>query len=116
MSSSSPKLQEWLCIFPDQEGAHKRRLEARPSHFEGVNASVSEGFITWAGAVLNEVPADSNPQNFKFYGSVLTVTGATKEEVIEKLKNDPYTKGEVWDWEKAQIFPFLCAVREPLKK
>jgi hypothetical protein len=36
---------------------------------------------------------------------VLTVTAATKEEVIEKLKNDPYTKGEVWDWEKAQIFP-----------
>jgi hypothetical protein len=36
---------------------------------------------------------------------VLTVTATTKEEVIEKLKNDPYTKGEVWDWEKAQIFP-----------
>lgn len=36
---------------------------------------------------------------------MLTVTAATKEEVIEKLKNDPYTKGDVWDWEKAQIFP-----------
>lgn len=50
MSTSSPKLQEWLCIFPDQEGAHERRLEVRPRHFEGINDLVSEGSVTWAGA------------------------------------------------------------------
>ena len=51
------------------------------------------------------MPPDSNPQNFKFWGSVMTAVGATREEVIEKLKNDPYSQADVWDWDKAQIMP-----------
>ncbi|KAI5813462.1 hypothetical protein BZA77DRAFT_346363 [Pyronema omphalodes] len=111
-SASAPPKIEWLCILPDQEGARERRLATRPRHFEGIGALVNSGFLTMGGALLNEPPKDGNPQNFDFSGSVVVATGETKEEVIEKLKQDPYTTENVWDWEKAQIIPFLCAVRQ----
>ena len=42
---------------------------------------------------------------------MLTALAATREEVIAKLKEDPYTKANVWDWEKIQVLP----VRTPTK-
>lgn len=34
----------------------------------------------------------------------------TREEVLEKLKSDVYSKSEVWDWSKVQIYPFKSAI------
>ena len=45
-----PQQREWLCIMPDKEGSHARRLEARPRHFEGVDVLTEQGFLTWGGA------------------------------------------------------------------
>jgi hypothetical protein len=69
------------------------------------------------GAALNDIPADDNDaKTYSFYGTVMTAVAASKEEVVGQLKEDPYAKAGVWDMEKAQIMPYKCAVRVPLKK
>jgi uncharacterized protein len=47
-------------------------------------------------------------------GSTLIVVAATKEEVLQRLKDDVYGQGGVWDLEKAQIWPFRSAIRSSL--
>jgi uncharacterized protein len=43
-------------------------------------------------------------------GSAMLAYAETKEEVLEKLKADIYSKEEVWDWSKVQIWPFRSAI------
>ncbi|KAH0602428.1 uncharacterized protein H6S33_008767 [Morchella sextelata] len=112
--SAAPQKIEWLCIMPDQPDALARRVEIRPKHFAGLQALIDSGFINFGGAYLNEPEQPDTPLAFR--GSVLTCLAATREEVEETLRKDPYTTGEVWDWTKAQIYPFKCAVRLPLVK
>ena len=40
-----------------------------------------------------------------FWGSTLVMKAESKEKVIETLKADPYTKADVWDWDKVSIAP-----------
>jgi uncharacterized protein len=47
-------------------------------------------------------------------GSALIVVASTKEEVIERLKNDIYSTSGVWDVDNAQIWPFKSAIRSNL--
>lgn len=42
-----------------------------------------------------------------FHGSILTCIAESKEAVIETLKKDPYTVGEVWDWNKVCLISLL---------
>lgn len=65
------------------------------------------------GAVLNSIPQGTDPSTFDFHGSTFVAVAASKEEVIEQLKNDVYVSSGVWDLDKVQIFPFLCAFRNP---
>lgn len=53
---------------------------------------------TATGATLEEVPKEGEAP--KINGSAMIAHAATREEVIEVLKNDVYAKGEVWDFEK----------------
>lgn len=39
-----------------------------------------------------------------FKGSTLVLLAATREEAVAVLKADPYTEGNVWDWERAEIY------------
>lgn len=43
-------------------------------------------------------------------GSAMVAYAETREEVLEKLKSDVYSKSEVWDWSKVQIYPFKSAI------
>lgn len=56
---------------------------------------------------LNEPAQEGKALSFK--GSILVATGVSKESVIEVLKQDVYTKNDVWDWEKVipLLFPLL---------
>ena len=64
-------------------------------------------------------------------GSIVLAEAESREEVIRILKEDIYSKSEVWDWSKVgefqaflvstrrllmslqvQIYPFLCALRK----
>ncbi|KJZ73871.1 hypothetical protein HIM_06764 [Hirsutella minnesotensis 3608] len=65
------------------------------------------------GALLKDVPVDDDPNNFEFTGSTIVCVAESKEDVLNQLRNDIYTASGVWDTEKAQIYPFKCAFRNP---
>ncbi|KAF2649504.1 hypothetical protein K491DRAFT_708088 [Lophiostoma macrostomum CBS 122681] len=109
--SASAKLPEWLVIAPDFEGALEKRLKIRGEHLGGLKKD-PESFWLWGGAMLDAPLQDGEAPKFK--GSAMLCGAKTKEEVLERLKNDVYVKGEVWDWSKVQIIPFMSAIRKPL--
>lgn len=47
-----------------------------------------------------------------FVGSVIVANG-DKEELISLLKDDPYTREGIWDWEKARVLAFRTYIRDP---
>jgi hypothetical protein len=66
------------------------------------------------GALFNETPQGDDPSKWDFMGSTLVCWAESKEEIIEELKKDIYTKSGVWDLDKVQIYPFKAAFREQL--
>ncbi|ROT41519.1 hypothetical protein SODALDRAFT_331260 [Sodiomyces alkalinus F11] len=113
-SSSVPLKYEWLVVVPDKPGVKAKRLEVRPTHFADLKPKFDAGIYKMGGALLDEVPEDeSDPSSFKFSGSTLVCIAETREEVLEHLKNDIYTKTGVWDLDNVQIWPFKCAFRAP---
>ncbi|KHN93884.1 Dimeric alpha-beta barrel [Metarhizium album ARSEF 1941] len=139
MSSSTPKVREFLVILPDKPGVREKRLQVRPTHFKNMTPHLESGdwkmggtslpfagrnpepttcpakysYSCAVGALLNDVPADDNPANFDFFGSTVVCKGESKEAVLELLKKDIYATSGVWDVEKIQIYPFICAFRNP---
>ncbi|KAL2867884.1 uncharacterized protein BJX67DRAFT_380441 [Aspergillus lucknowensis] len=101
--------KEFLCIIPDKPGAQARRLEVRPTHLENVNPLVAAGKIVLGGAMLEAHPADGEMPSFK--GSTLICVVESEEEAWNIIKNDIYTKSDVWDVDSAQVIPFKSAVR-----
>ena len=59
----------------------------------------------YAGALLDEVPEDDEPSSMKISGSTLVVVAESREEILEILKGDIYTRSGVWDMDKIQIWP-----------
>ncbi|CAZ79343.1 unnamed protein product [Tuber melanosporum] len=111
--STSPQKTEWLCILPDQvNGGLERRLKVRTEHLEGIKRNQEAGFANFGGVFLNE-PAQEG-KDLSFRGSIIVATGVSKEAVLEVLKQDVYSKNDVWDWEKAEIYPFKTAIASPL--
>ncbi|RPA97924.1 hypothetical protein L873DRAFT_1689321 [Choiromyces venosus 120613-1] len=111
--STAPEKTEWLCILPDQaNGGLERRLKVRAEHLEGVKKNQEAGFANFGGVFLNEPAQEGKDLSFK--GSIIVATGVNKEAVIEVLKQDVYSKNDVWDWEKAEIYPFKTAIASPL--
>ncbi|TKA66303.1 hypothetical protein B0A49_06944 [Cryomyces minteri] len=111
-STSGPAKHEWICILPDHEGALERRMEVRPDHLKALAPNVDSGLILFGGGYMESVPAEGEGPKIK--GSVMLAYAESKEEVVQMLKNDIYSKKDVWDWEKVQIYPFKSAVRKPL--
>lgn len=52
--------------------------------------------------MLNDVPKDDEVSSLDFYGSTLVMAAESKTQVLDMLKNDPYSKADVWDWEKVR--------------
>jgi hypothetical protein len=48
MSSTAPKLQEWLIIAPDFPNGLEKRLAVRPQHMAGLKEDPEE-FWLWGG-------------------------------------------------------------------
>jgi hypothetical protein len=53
------------------------------------------------GAILDDVPKEG--EQLKFRGSAMVASASSREEVLEILKNDIYTKSGVWDLEKVSF-------------
>ncbi|EOA92204.1 uncharacterized protein SETTUDRAFT_18851 [Exserohilum turcica Et28A] len=120
MASSSTQeqqqqpLQEWLVIIPDHKGALEKRIAARPQHVEGLKSDREDMWL-WGGAMLEEpysATESSGPPKMK--GSACLVGAATREEVIERVKQDIYVKSGVWNLEEMQIVPFRSVIRKAL--
>ncbi|PYI23992.1 hypothetical protein BO99DRAFT_398572, partial [Aspergillus violaceofuscus CBS 115571] len=112
LTTAPPKKKEWLCILPDKPNVLDLRLQVRPTHYAELKPLIEAGKMVVGGAMVDAHPEEGKLLSFK--GSMIVVTGETVEEVHELINNDIYAKSGVWDLEKAQIIPYISAVREPL--
>ncbi|KAL6714955.1 hypothetical protein ACLMJK_007215 [Lecanora helva] len=114
--SSTPTTEkqkhEWLVILPDRENVLEQRMGVRSKHFEDLGQAVREGFYKFGGATLDEPQTEGS--SLKINGSVMLAIAESREEVVERLRNDVYSKNNVWDWDKVTIYPFKSAFREPV--
>ncbi|KAL3963215.1 hypothetical protein ACCO45_000219 [Purpureocillium lilacinum] len=113
VAAAAPRKFEFLVIVPDKPGTLEKRLEVRPQHFKNMTPHVESGAWKMGGALLNSVPGDDDATKFDFMGSTLVCIAESKEAVLEQLRQDIYNTSGVWDTEKAQIYPFKCAFRNP---
>lgn len=67
--------------------------------------------LTFPPGAMLERPLKPEDKMPPAIGSAMLCQGDSKEEVLERLKADLYTIEGVWDWSKAQIYPFRTAVR-----
>ena len=95
--------QEWLVILPDNKGALETRLEQHPPHYEAAKRDAESGFFKLAGK-LHEGPMEEGEPH-RIAGSFLVVLAKTKEEVVQRMKDDLFYKHNVWNWDKMQIYP-----------
>jgi len=112
MSSSAPPQTEFIVHIPDFPGALEKRLAARPNHLSRIQPLVESGHVLFGGATLSKQPAEGEVPDMT--GSMLLVKANSEEEVRRLLETDAYTKGGVWDVEKATIWPFKSAIRTAL--
>ncbi|KAM0668215.1 hypothetical protein ACQRIU_001777 [Beauveria bassiana] len=110
-TAAAPRKFEFLVIVPDKPGTQQKRLQVRAAHLAEVKPRFENGTYKMGGAVLNSVPNGTDPSTFDFHGSSFVVEAESKEAVLEQLKDDVYVTSGVWDLEKAQVFPFICAFR-----
>jgi hypothetical protein len=82
------------------------------THLKNVTEPHEKGEVPFGGAYMSSPPVEG--QTPPMIGSALIVVAASKEEVIERLKNDIYSTGGVWDVDNAQIWPFKTAIRSSL--
>lgn len=70
-------------------------------HLTGLKPNVDSGFWLFGGASLDEPIQEG--QGPKINGSIMLALAESKEEVLEKLKQDTYWKSGVWDSSKVSI-------------
>lgn len=109
MSASLAGKSEWLVLIPDHEGVLKKRMEVRPLHFAALS---QKEYFSMGGGLLEDPPKEGEP--LKLNGSAVMTYAASREEVMEQLKDDIYVTSGVWDLSKVQIYPFKCAFRKEL--
>ncbi|KAF3073727.1 hypothetical protein CFAM422_004336 [Trichoderma lentiforme] len=103
MASAPPTEYEFVLIIPDKPGPEVRakRLQVRPQHFSDMTPTLKDGWLKMGGGILNEVPEDDNdPNTFDFAGSIMVLVAKSKEDAINKVKDDIYVRAGVWDLEK----------------
>lgn len=111
-SKMSAPPREWLVTVPDKPNALQKRLGARPDHLKNLKPDIDAGRVVFGGAILSKQPSEGESPDMQ--GSVMLIRANSKEEVLERLKADEYTKQGAWDVENATITPFRCAVRTAL--
>ncbi|WP_411680695.1 YciI family protein [Clostridium thailandense] len=77
------------------KGAYERRLAARERHLKSAEIMASEGKLLYAVAILNEEE--------KMIGSLMILEFASRDELDEYFKKEPYITGKVW--EKIEVKP-----------
>lgn len=78
-------------------------------HLETARTLAAAGKLLEGGALFEKHPEEGQDPQFK--GSMIVCPGENVEEALEIIKNDIYATTGVWDVEKAQIYPYVPAVR-----
>jgi len=112
-AGSIPSKHEWLVILPDHPDSLSTRQQVRPEHLAGIKPLADAGTILFGGAFFENPPPVGEAPHVK--GTVLLAYAESKDEVLELLKQDAYTKNGVWDWQKVQIYAFKTALRRALE-
>jgi len=79
--------------------ALNRRMAARPEHLEKVAGLKKNGEFLLGGAILND--------EGKMIGSMIVYEFPDRKSLEERLKEEPYITGDVW--QKIEIKPFRLA-------
>ena len=95
---------EFLVTAHDHRDALDRRIAARPQHLDVVGEHVKNGHMYCAAALLDDAQ--------RMVGSVFICDFPTREDVDAWLRDDPYTKGNVWE----RVEVVACAVGPFFKK
>ena len=83
------------------QGALERRLAARDAHLKSAKEMFDSGKWLYAAGILND--------DGKMIGSMIVCDFASRDELEEWLKVEPYVVGDVWkkiDINRAQVAPF----------
>jgi|694.fasta_scaffold45506_3 uncharacterized protein YciI len=101
MTETGKAMKQYVVIAHDgsDEGAHERRMDARPHHLEGARILKERGCFVTGGAILD---ADGAMK-----GSVMIVQFEDDEEMRDWLDNDPYVTQGVW--KSIEVKPFRVA-------
>lgn len=80
-------------------GALERRMKVREDHIKKINMLKKEGEFILGGAILDD--------EGKMIGSMIVYDFPDRKSLDERLKDEPYLTGSVW--EKTEIRPFRLA-------
>jgi uncharacterized protein len=92
---------QWLIIALDGTDAQalERRMAARPAHLENAARLQAEGHLLVGGALVND--------DGRMTGSACVAQFATRAQLDEWLRTDPYVTGNIW--QDIQIMPYRVA-------
>jgi uncharacterized protein len=92
---------QWLIVARDGRDAqaHERRMAARPAHLENAARLQGKGQLLVGGALLDD--------DGRMIGSACVAQFASRAELDEWLRTDPYVTGNVW--QDIQIMPYRVA-------
>lgn len=110
--ASNPSTKEWLCHIPDHPNKLEQRKAVRPDHLKDLKPHIDSRKVVLGGAFLNKHPEEGEGPDM--LGSFIIVQADSKEEVMEFLRGDAYTKNGVWDLDSTVIYPFKSAFRTPV--
>ncbi|KAI8233239.1 hypothetical protein K4K54_010789 [Colletotrichum sp. SAR 10_86] len=110
-STTGTECSEWLVRVPDFPGVAERRAAVFPQHIEKLKTDPAQ-FWVFGGATLAEPVDPGRPPHIT--GSAMLIFAPTREDVLDRLKNDPLTKEGVWDINNVQIYPFFRPKRVPV--
>jgi uncharacterized protein YciI len=82
--------------------ALQRRLKVREEHLKRINLLKKSGKFLLGGAIFDN--------NGKMIGSMIVYDFPDRQSLEERLKDEPYLTGKVW--EKTEIKPFRLAKME----
>jgi uncharacterized protein len=92
---------QWLIIARDGDDAEApaRRRAARPAHLENAARLQAEGHLLIGGALVDD--------GGRMIGSACVAQFATRAELDQWLRTDPYVTGDVW--QDIEIMPYRVA-------
>jgi uncharacterized protein len=79
--------------------APERRMKVRADHLEKVDKMIKEGVLLLGGAILSD--------DGRMIGSMIVYEFPDRQALDERLKDEPYINGKVW--QKIDIRPFRLA-------